>query len=96
MPGYACLMKFTPQGLANIKDSPERIKQGRALVEKLGGKVVGVWVTMGEYDLIAIGDFPDDQAVATWALTLAKQGNVTTHSMRALSEDEFAQVVAKM
>ncbi len=72
MPGYAVLMKYTPQGLANIKESPERIKQGRALVEKLGGRVVGVWVTMGEYDLIAIGEFPNDQAVATWALSLAK------------------------
>ena len=96
MPGYAVLMKYTPQGLASIKESPERIKQGRALVEKLGGKVVGVWVTMGEYDLIAIGEFPNDQAVATWALSLAKLGNVTTHSMRALSEEEFAEVVAKM
>ena len=96
MPGYACLMKFTPQGLANIKDSPERIKQGRALAEKLGAKVVGVWVTMGEYDLIAIGDWPNDQAVATWALAIGKLGNVTTQSMRALSEAEFAEVVAKM
>ncbi len=96
MAGYACLMKFTSQGLANIKDSPERIKQGRALAEKLGAKVVGVWVTMGEYDLIAIGDWPNDQAVATWALSIAKLGNVTTQSMRALSEEEFAQVVAKM
>lgn len=96
MPGYAVLMKYTPQGLANIKDSPDRIKQGRALVEKLGGKVVGVWVTMGQYDLIAIGDFPNDQAVATWALALTKQGNVTTQTLRALSEDEFAEVVAKM
>ena len=36
MSGYAALLKYTPQGLANIKDSPERIKQGRALAEKYG------------------------------------------------------------
>ena len=65
-------------------------------MEKFGGKVVGVWVTMGQYDLIAIGDFPDDQAEALWALALSKQGNVTTQSMRALSEEEFAQVVGRM
>ncbi len=96
MPGYVALMKYTPQGLDKIKDSPERIKQGRALAEKLGAKVVGVWVTMGRYDLIAIADFPDDQAAAMWALALSKQGNVTTQTMRALSEEEFAQVVGRM
>ncbi len=96
MPGYAVLMKYTPQGLADIKGSPERIKQGRALAEKLNAKVVGVWVTMGKYDLIAIADFPDDQAAAMWALALSKQGNVTTQTMRALSEEEFAQVVGRM
>lgn len=96
MPGYVVLMKYTPQGLANIKDSPERIKQAWGLAEKLGGKPVGVWVTMGRYDLVAVGDFPDDQVAATWAITLAKQGNVTTQTMRALSQDEFAQVVARM
>lgn len=96
MPGYVGLLKYTPQGIATIKDSPERIKQGRALAEKLGAKIVGVWVTMGKYDLVVIGDFPNDQAAATWALSLARQGNVTTQTMRALSEDEFAEVVGKM
>ena len=96
MPGYVCLMKYTQQGLASIKDSPERMRQGRALAEQLGAKVVGVWVTMGQYDLVAVGDFPNDQAVATWSLMMGRSGNVTTESMRALSEDEFAQLVGKL
>lgn len=96
MPGYISLMKWTSKGIGEIKASPERIKQGKALAEKLGARVVGVWVTMGEYDMIAVGDFPNDQAAATFVLALAGQGNVTTQTMRALSEDEFAQVVAKL
>jgi len=96
MPGYIGLLKWTPQGTADLKNAPERIKQGRALAEKLGAQVVGVWVTMGPYDMVAIGDFPNDEAVAQWALTMCRMGNVTTLTMRALSEDEFAQVVSKL
>ena len=96
MPGYIGLYKFTQQGLADIKASPERIKQAKAFAEKMGIRVVGVWVTMGEYDLVSIGDAPDDQTVAIYALSLAKLGNVTTQFMRALSEEEFAQVVSKL
>ena len=96
MPGYIGLYKFTQQGLANIKSSPERIKQAKALAEKMGMRVVGVWATMGEYDLVTIGDVPDDQTAAVFALALAGQGNVTVRTMRALSEEEFAQVVSKL
>ncbi|MCL4533718.1 MAG: GYD domain-containing protein [Bacteroidetes bacterium] len=96
MPGYIGLYKYTQQGLANIKSSPERIKQAKALAEKMGCKVVGVWVTMGEYDMVAVGDWPDDQSAAAFALAVASQGNVTTQTMRALSEDEFAQVVGRL
>ena len=96
MPGYISLMKFTKQGIANIKESPKRIEQGKAAAEKLGIRVVGVWVTMGEYDLVAVCDAPDDQAVAVFQLALAGLGNVTTQTMRALSEEEFAQVVSKL
>ena len=96
MPGYVMLMKWTGQGISNLKGAPERINQAKAASEKLGGKVVGVWVTMGEYDLVAIGDFPNDQAAAIFALSVGALGNTTTQTMRALSEEEFAEVVAKL
>ncbi|MBN1402196.1 MAG: GYD domain-containing protein, partial [Anaerolineae bacterium] len=96
MPGYIQLIKYTKEGLADIKNSPQRIKEARAAAEKLGIRVVGVWVTMGEYDLVSIGDAPNDEAVAVYTLALARLGNVTTQTMRAFSEDEFAQIVSKL
>ena len=96
MPGYVMLMKYTQKGIADLKGSPERIKQAKAALEKLGGRMVGVWVTMGQYDLVGIADLPNDEAAAIMALSLGSLGNVTTQTMRALSEDEFAEVVAKL
>ncbi len=51
---------------------------------------------MGEHDPVAIWDAPDDQTMAAFVLAQAKLGNITSQTMRALSEDEFAQVVSKL
>ena len=96
MPGYIILGKWTQKGVAEVKNSPERMKQGRVAAEKLGGRVVGMWATMGEYDGVIILDMPNDQAASLFALGLAGVGTASTQTMRAYSEEEFAQLVAKL
>jgi uncharacterized protein with GYD domain len=96
LPAYITLFKWTQQGLANIKAAPERIKQAKELTEKTGGKAIGVWVTMGEYDIVAISEGPDDFTAAARTLAIAQGGNVTSQTLKAFSEEEFAQIVAKL
>ncbi len=96
MPGYIVLQKFTQKGLSSIKDMPASVKQSRANAEQAGFKIVGVWLTMGEYDMAIVVDAPDDQAIAAGVLRLARDGYATSVTMRAFSEDEFAQVVGKL
>ncbi|MFH1016523.1 MAG: GYD domain-containing protein [Chloroflexota bacterium] len=96
MPGYIILGKWTEKGAAEVKNSPERMKQARAAAEKMGGKVVGMWVTMGQYDGVIVLDMPNEQAASLFALGMARQGAANTQTMRAYSEDEFAQLVAKL
>ncbi len=96
MPGYVVLGKFTEQGVSTIKDSPQRTKQIRAMADKIGIQVVGVWMTMGQYDLVAVLDAPDDHTMAAFVLESAKLRGTRTQTMRALSEEEVAQVVGKL
>jgi len=96
MPGYIVLGKYTKEGLENLKDMPEIIKKHKAHCEQAGIRLVGTWCTMGEYDFVSVYDAPDDQAMAVRILDTAMGGLVTTQTMRALSEDEFAKVVAKL
>ena len=96
MPAYITLYKYTQQGLANIKGAPDRAKMAREILAKQGLRMIGIWWTLGEYDLVGVFEAPDDQAIAAAALAFAGQGNYTTRTMRAFSEEEFAQVVAKL
>ena len=96
MPAYVALLKYTAQGIGNITDSPNRIQQAREAGERVGVKIIGVWVTMGEYDLVGIFEATDDQTMASYLLGLAGRGNITTQTMKAFSEEEFAQIVGRL
>ena len=96
MPGYIQLLKVTQQGAANWKAAPGDMRLGKAEAEKIGIRNIGFWVTMGEYDVVAIWDAPDDQTMAAFALAAASRGDIATQTMRAFSDEEFAQIVSKL
>lgn len=93
MPTYGMLMKYTDQGANTVKDSPQRLAESAKAYEAVGGKVIGYWVTMGEYDILAIGEIPSDEAAAAFALGLAARGNVRTTTFRMFTPEEFGKVV---
>jgi uncharacterized protein with GYD domain len=96
METYVILSKYTEKGVANVKDSPARMQAVRKAVEASGGKWLGFYLTMGPYDLVLIVQAPSAQVAASLLLSIGSQGNVSTQSMRAFTEDEFKQVVASM
>jgi uncharacterized protein with GYD domain len=96
MPTYVTLYHFTQQGVQNIKESPDRIAAAREVAGSMGVDVKGIYLTMGQYDLVAIAEAPDDETVARFGLALASLGNVRTETLRAFTEDEFRTLVADL
>lgn len=96
MPIYITLYKLTDQGIKNIKDAPERIEQGVKQFEAMGGKLLGFYLTFGEYDYVGIGEAPSDEVAMTFGLGLGSLGNVRTTTLKAFTTDEFKQIVNKL
>jgi uncharacterized protein with GYD domain len=96
MPTYIGLYKLTDQGVKNIKDAPGRVEDAIKGAEAMGGKVIGVYSVMGEYDYVTIGEFPSDEAAMTFAMALGSRGNVRTTTLKAFTKEEFAQIVKKL
>jgi uncharacterized protein with GYD domain len=92
MPSYIALLKYTAQGIGNIKDSPRRLDAGRKSFKKLGVKLKETYLTMGRYDHVCIFEAPDDASFAKAILTLGSLGNVHTESFQAFSEAEFREI----
>jgi uncharacterized protein with GYD domain len=96
METYITLGNFTQQGASKIKESPGRIEAGRKAVEAAGGKFLGWYLTMGQYDFVIITQAPDAKAAASLILAIGAQGNIRTETLRALTEEEFKGIVAGM
>ena len=94
MPAYVTLFRYTQKGIENIKDGPARVDAAKQLLAAAGGKLIGFYLTMGQYDAIAITEFPNDEAVARSYLAGGAQGYVRSETLRAFNEDEFRRIVA--
>ena len=96
MPAFVLLMNLTAKGAADIKNMPQRIEESMKAFEAMGGKVLSFHVTMGAYDMVAVGEAPSDEVAATMALGLSAAGNVTTTSLHAFSREEFTALLSKL
>ena len=88
MPTYITLIRWTDQGRENVNSLPDRVGQVNKRLKENGAKEIGNWVTMGQYDQIAVTEAPDDETAAKLALIIAGRGNATTETLRAFSMDE--------
>ena len=54
--------------LSKPQDPRERVQ---ALLDKLGGKIIGIWYAFGDYDIMAIVEYPGNQQSASAAMAMA-------------------------
>lgn len=91
---YLMLLKWTDQGIKNVKDSPKRLDGVKKLAKDLGGEVKSFYMTLGEYDLVLIVDMPNNDKVARFGLKLGSLGNVRSTTLRAYSEDDYRRIIS--
>ena len=88
MPAYTILCNWTEQGVKNTQKTVSRARDAEKLLESMGGRNIGVWWTIGPYDMVFIAEAPDDATISKFVTDVAKQGNVRSLTMRSFSEEE--------
>ena len=96
MPINVTLYKFTDQGIRNIKDSPQRLDTAVKAFEAKGGKILGAYYPVGEYDLVVVGEIEDEQVGLAFTLATVSMGNVRSTTLQAYTPTEFAEIIKKM
>ena len=96
MARYIILCKFTHQGITNVKESPKRLDTAKAAFKAMGAELKEFYLTMGRYDMVVLADAPNDEVVGKLALAIAAQGNISTETIRAFSEDEYRKMIAAL
>jgi uncharacterized protein with GYD domain len=87
---YMYQFAYTAENWATQMKNPEnRIeKVGRAATEAAGGKFIGGWLAMGEYDAVLIADVPNIESMAGLALAIAAGGALKSSKTTALMTGE--------
>lgn len=96
MPVYISLVKFTDQGVRNAKDTVQRAAAFRNDVERRGGRLLSIYWTQGQYDIVTTIQAPDEQTAMAALLAAASLGNVRTETLHAFDESEMQSILQKL
>ena len=96
MPTYIALLKWTQQGVSKVASSAKRLDAGRKAFKKAGIEMKDVYLTMGRYDLVCVIEAPDDETYAKAILGLGSQGNVSTETLKAFTEDQYRAIIGSL
>ena len=96
MPTYISLMKWTAKGIESLEEAPQRTEESIKVLEEMGGKLIGFYFVMGEYDMVGIAEAPSDEVVMAFLMALGAGGNVRTTTMRAFTQEEAMGIMAKV
>ena len=95
MATYIALIDWTDQGVKGFKDSVDRYEAADSQMRSMGVEFKQIYWTLGDHDIVAVIEAPDDQALAASLLTVAGQGNIRTTTLRAFTRDEMRDVISK-
>lgn len=96
MSTYVVLANYTDQGLRNIKEAPSGGFRVEEAIEKVGGRLSAVYLTMGLYDLVFVAEAPNDEAFATALLTMTKAGDMHTSTLKAFTSEEMTRIMTNV
>jgi uncharacterized protein with GYD domain len=89
-------MRWTSKGLAGLPGWRERVEDGERIIEAAGGRLIGVYVTLGRYDVVEIFEAPDDEQAAEILLKLQRFGAEHTETLRAFTREEAEAIVRRL
>jgi len=96
VPHFVSLMKWTSTGRMGLPAWRDRVEEGERTIEEAGGKLVGVWVTLGQYDVVEVFEAPDDATALEIITKLGRHGAEETETLRAFTRDEAEEIIRRL
>jgi uncharacterized protein with GYD domain len=94
MATFITTLHFTEQGVKAVRDTCDRAATFQAAAEQMGGKVTGIYWTLGASDGVILWEAPNEATATAAMLHLGSLGNVRTQTARAFDAAEMQKVLA--
>ena len=96
MPIYVVLGNFTQKRIETIKNLPEGIKDATKVFKSFGVKVKELVFTLGRYDVVAIFEAPNEEAVTKALLSWGSQGLLRTETLTGFTPEKMIELVKEI
>jgi uncharacterized protein with GYD domain len=96
MPTFISMLNWTHQGIHSLKDTPKRLQAARETGKKFGVEIKQVFLTSGEFDILAVLEAPHYDNVAKHAMAIGLQGNVRSRTIRAWPEADMLKLISEL
>lgn len=96
MTTYIMLINWTEQGVKNVRESPKRLDTAKKQLSDMGGSFKQFYLTMGDCDMVAVIEAPDDAVMARFTLGLTTAGNVRTRTLKAFPEAAYREIIGSL
>ena len=94
---YMVQMTYTPETwAARIKNPQDRAAPSSDLVQSLGGKLLGLYYSLGKYDGMVLFEVPDDISASAVSLAVKASGIMKVNEVtRLFTMDEALEAMRK-
>ena len=93
MTTYIMLANWTEKGIQNVTESPRRLDAAKKALKDMDGDFKLFFLTMGDYDIVAVYEAPDDAVAARFNLQLGMMGNIRTRTLKAFPEAAYRDII---
>ena len=94
---YMVQFAYTAEASALLAKNPQdRSVPSGELIEKLGGRMIGFYFCLGEYDGVCIYEAPDDMTASAISMVAASPGHLkASHTTRLFTPEETMEAMRK-
>lgn len=94
MPTYVMLGNLTHAAFDTLDSIDARDRKAQEIIESLGGKLIAIYYTLGQYDFVVIFDMPTKEMLVKFLTIVGKFGTVRTETMETIPT-EMLYTIAK-
>ncbi|MTI00720.1 MULTISPECIES: GYD domain-containing protein [Alphaproteobacteria] len=97
MPIFITYASYSHAGVKGMLKKPEnRTGPVKALLEKVGGRLISFYVTTGRNDVVVISEAPDGTDAVAVGMAVAASGAVSdVETVRAWTAEDFVAITEK-
>ena len=96
MPVYVMLGNLTHAAFDQLDTIEQRDKKAQEILESLGGKLISLWYTLGQYDFIVVFELPSQEMLVKFLTIVGKFGTVRTETLETIPREMLYKIAKEV